>query len=1021
MSKSRYEHIQESGLDDDSRYEYNHESVLENDSPKEEKMDELDEDGVDTLLDGGRAHYNGDTLAIKDKEKSRDSGKHRSKDRKKDRREEKDHGSKDRGGPKDDSLKGREESETEIRENDYVGSRERKKEEDKEKSRIKSRDKDHEKERYRDKDHGKDKDREKERERTRDRGKDREKDRELEKECSLERDYERGKENDRGRERDREKEKEHDRNKGKDRDRDKDTEKDREREKDRDRGREKERDKAKDREREKDKAKDRDRLREKDKDKDRDRLERDKGKEKTREREKEKDRDRKSEKDRDREKGREREKDRLIGKDHDQGYEKEMVRGKEGEKDEKLKSDYKDSRETAMHVEQVQDNEERDHYDKASSKDHRQKSDFVSEGSHASTSELEARIVKMKGERLKKKSDAASEVLAWVSKSRRLGEKMIAEKEKALQLSKVFEEQDKVGQEESDEDEAPQLPTKDLAGVKILHGLDKVVEGGAVVLTLKDQDILAAGDINEEADVLENVEIGEQKQRDEAYKAANKKTGIYDDKFSNDIDSQKKILPHYDDPVEEEGVTLDESGRFTGEAEKKLEELRRRLQGASDSSPFEDLTTTGKISSDYYTHEEMLQFKKPKKKKALRKREKLDLDALEAEAISAGLGVGDLGSRNEERRQSAKEEQENAEAEMRSNAYRLAYAKAEEASKALRLEQTLTIQEDENPVFGGDDEDLYKSLEKARKLALKKQAKVAASGLEEVVRLAVGSNESEESHNPVSGGRQEKKVVFTEMEEFVSKIHLDEENNKPEAEDVFKDDDEAPKSFEQEMEVEAGGWMEVKEMDSDEMPINEEKEDVVPDKIIHEPAVGKGLSGALQLLKERGTLKETIDWGGRNMDKKKSKLVGIYESDGSKEIRIERTDEFGRILTPKEAFRMISHKFHGKGPGKMKQEKKIKKYHEELKLKQMKASDTPSESMEKIREAQARLKTPYLVLSGHVKPGQTSDPRSGFATVEKDHLGSLTPMLGDRKVEHFLGIKRKAETSNMGPPKKQKN
>lgn len=28
---------------------------------------------------------------------------------------------------------------------------------------------------------------------------------------------------------------------------------------------------------------------------------------------------------------------------------------------------------------------------------------------------------------------------------------------------------------------------------------------------------------------------------------------------------------------------------------------------------------------------------------------------------------------------------------------------------------------------------------------------------------------------------------------------------------------------------------------------------------------------------------------------------------------------------------------------------------------------------------------------------QTSDPRSGFATVEKEPVGSLTPMLGDNK------------------------
>lgn len=39
--------------------------------------------------------------------------------------------------------------------------------------------------------------------------------------------------------------------------------------------------------------------------------------------------------------------------------------------------------------------------------------------------------------------------------------------------------------------------TGNLAGVKVLHGIDKVLEGGAVVLTLKDQNILADGDVNE--------------------------------------------------------------------------------------------------------------------------------------------------------------------------------------------------------------------------------------------------------------------------------------------------------------------------------------------------------------------------------------------------------------------------------------------------------------------------------------------------------------------------------------------
>jgi U4/U6.U5 tri-snRNP-associated protein 1 len=138
-------------------------------------------------------------------------------------------------------------------------------------------------------------------------------------------------------------------------------------------------------------------------------------------------------------------------------------------------------------------------------------------------------------------------------------------------------------------------------------------------------------------------------------------------------------------------------------------------------------------------------------------------------------------------------------------------------------------------------------------------------------------------------------------------------------------------------------------------------------------------------------------------------------------------------MTPKEAFRKLSHKFHGKGPGKMKQEKRQKQFQEELKLKQMNAGDTPLMAMEKIRDAQAKLHAPYLVISGHIKPGQTSDPRSGFATVEKEpvgsltpmlgdnkNIGSLTPMLGDKKVAHFLGIKRKPESGSMGPPPNKK-
>lgn len=121
------------------------------------------------------------------------------------------------------------------------------------------------------------------------------------------------------------------------------------------------------------------------------------------------------------------------------------------------------------------------------------------------------------------------------------------------------------------------------------------------------------------------------------------------------------------------------------------------------------------------------------------------------------------------------------------------------------------------------------------------------------------------------------------------------------------EEDEAPIASDHEKKDEAGGWTEVMETSNDENSVKE-TEDIVPDAIIHEVPVGKGLSGALQLLKERGTLKESVEWGGRNMDKKKSKLVGIVDnndadSDRFKDIRIERTDEFGRIVSTLSSFR----------------------------------------------------------------------------------------------------------------------
>ena len=76
-------------------------------------------------------------------------------------------------------------------------------------------------------------------------------------------------------------------------------------------------------------------------------------------------------------------------------------------------------------------------------------------------------------------------------------------------------------------------------------------------------------------------------------------------------------------------------------------------------------------------------------------------------------------------------------------------------------------------------------------------------------------------------------------------------------------------------------------------------------------------------------------------------------------------------------------RFHGKGRSKNKEDKRIRKAHEELLAKRLAGSDGPDTSTARLRETQQTQAAPYVVLSGKVRPGQTSDPASGYATVDK--------------------------------------
>ena len=99
------------------------------------------------------------------------------------------------------------------------------------------------------------------------------------------------------------------------------------------------------------------------------------------------------------------------------------------------------------------------------------------------------------------------------------------------------------------------------------------------------------------------------------------------------------------------------------------------------------------------------------------------------------------------------------------------------------------------------------------------------------------------------------------------------------------------------------------------------------------------------------------------------------------DVNIVYYDEFGRELTPKEAWKALSHKFHGKGSGRMKTEKRSKKIAEERKQEAMASGDTPLSMNQAFQKRQEKAGQAHFVLSVGNR---------GYAILSFPHLVLLT-------------------------------
>lgn len=684
------------------------------------------------------------------------------------------------------------------------------------------------------------------------------------------------------------------------------------------------------------------------------------------------------------------------------------------------------------------------------------------------------------------------DVMAWVNKSRKIAEKIkTTGKSQRSAMAKKPSAAAGGGSDEDSEDGDGSGHGAELAGMKVKFGADDLEAGEEMILTLEDRGILDEKghliDEDEEA-ALENVLHRENKQRAKAFKDSRKTA-----KPLWEEDGQHRGLLDKYDEEEEEAFHLDDAGAIEADKLKRQDDIKAKLAAAkalNSAAAGAEAGVGGALgagagpNSDYFTPEEMAAMRKPKKKKERKLKKKAltadELTALEEAAAAAG-GDGNLGSRADRERRVAERTAAVAAAdEERRSRFDAALSKANYASLALRAEGDAKgdgAEEDE-------DDDLFRSLQKARNLVAKKEISAqGAPGADSIAAQLLKRRETgavEVLTAPsLAGG-----LTFTDIGEFTRGIAVKDEGGAPggvaaggadKAELERGDVDMAPAGNELENQEDVvpivkeetkpaaapaapatdgawGSWVPAAETDGttaeEEKPFRRsyrrraqdgEDGDAGPSTskginssdtggaMGEERSIGAGLAGALAFLKDRGELKQPVEWAGRMNDSRDSyftKAMGGYQDvyTGGRtedklaldvEVALTKKDKFGRTLTPKEAFRQLCHEFHGIKPSKNTNEKRAKQVARELA--QRKAATGPvGGTVAGLKAVQEAASTPYMVLSGTVRPGQSRDATSGYATVDREGNqgggvpqlgGGQTPLTGRGKVEAMLGMK----------------
>ncbi len=515
------------------------------------------------------------------------------------------------------------------------------------------------------------------------------------------------------------------------------------------------------------------------------------------------------------------------------------------------------------------------------------------------------------------------------------------ERERARRMEEELAERERLA--------AVEYGAKDLAGVKVGHEIAAFEDGGDAeqILTLKDTTI---EENEEEGDELENMEIKEREKLTERLELKKRKP-VYDPHAANE-DGERKILAQYDEEVDgkkRKHFVFDGQGTTMEEREAKRQLIGEKLKNQPISLDF----LKDEPKSDYMDISEV-KMKKPKKskKKTVRQRavdEDEDIFPQQTNGNASNHDAMDVDGT------------------------------APTASQKPRAVEKDFI----------DDEDLQASLAAQRRAAFKKRKKQRPEDIARQIQEEESAAPGEVDFDGNEADEGEPGLVIDETSEFVANLQRPTDMDGKPASKVQQSIENGDRAESEDEDVDMKQTY--NDIDDEEellARLKRETSHATPELtttgLDEEATMDQGLGAAFNLLKQRGLVKtadngdinalhrdrqrflaakqrreadadtrarlqrerdrasgklermsarereEHARWENKQRDQLESRhMADVFNREYKPDVQLKYMDEHGRSMTQKEAFKHLSHQFHGKGSGKQKTEKFLKKIEEE--------------------------------------------------------------------------------------------